>query len=65
MGSLLSIIPYFRIPSSRASQILSDLKKAVSSWRTIGKELGMQEFELNQFEPAFENPKAWQGIKVK
>lgn len=53
--SLLSVLPYFRIPRARANDILGRIERGVSQWRDRGKALGMTKPELDQFADAFEH----------
>jgi serine/threonine-protein kinase HipA len=48
-------LPYFRIASPCARQILGEVEQAVSQWPSIGRGLGMSAQELNQFTNAFEH----------
>ncbi len=52
---LLSVIRYFRLPLPRANAILSEVKRAVAKWRSVGSAIGMTKFELDQFADAFES----------
>ncbi len=53
--ALMSALPYFRIPTSRAREILQRVSHAVSEWRSVGRGLGMSTQELDQFADAFEH----------
>jgi serine/threonine-protein kinase HipA len=53
--ALLSVLPYFRIPRTRANEILRRIERAISQWRESGKALGMTKQELDQFADAFEH----------
>lgn len=55
IDALMSVTAYFRIPMSRAKQILRDVKAAVSTWRASGRALGMAVRELDRFADAFEH----------
>jgi hypothetical protein len=39
----------------KATQALGEAERAVSTWRTMGRELGMSNSELDQFIDAFEH----------
>lgn len=52
--SLLSVAPYFRIPSTQARSILAGVESAVGRWRQTGRALGMTDLELDGFADAFE-----------
>lgn len=56
VDALLSATPYFAVPLPRARKILREVRKAVAQWRTVGREIGMSEIELEQFADAFEHP---------
>lgn len=56
VDALLSAAPYFAVPLSRAREILSEVETAVAGWRTLGREIGMSEVEVEQFADAFEHP---------
>jgi len=53
--ALLSVLPYFRIPRTRANEMLRRTERAISQWRERGKALGMTKQELDQFADAFEH----------
>lgn len=53
--ALMEHAPYFGIDFKDARKILSEVESAVSSWRYIGKHLGMTTQELRALEPAFEH----------
>ena len=53
--ALLSVLPYFRIPRTRANEMLRRIERAISQWRERGKALGMTKQELDQFADAFEH----------
>ncbi|OYW25063.1 MAG: hypothetical protein B7Z44_19720 [Caulobacter sp. 12-67-6] len=53
--ALMSVLPYFRIPAVRAREILGEVERAVSQWRAVGRGLGMNTAELEQFAEAFEH----------
>lgn len=53
--ALLSVIAYFRLPRSRAKEILREIEGAVSGWRAAGRALGMSERDLEDFADAFEH----------
>jgi serine/threonine-protein kinase HipA len=54
--ALLSAAPYFALTPSRAREILAEVERAVARWRTVGREIGMSEVEVEQFADAFEHP---------
>lgn len=47
--------PYFRLSNTRAREILRDVEAAVSTWRVLGAELGMDAGDLDAFAGAFEH----------
>lgn len=53
--ALMEVIPYFRISTARARELLGTVEKAVSTWRKEGKSIGMTKGELASFEEAFEH----------
>jgi serine/threonine-protein kinase HipA len=55
IDALMSVIPYFRITSTRAKEILSEVVHAVDDWRMIGHSIGMSDDELEPFVDAFEH----------
>ena len=52
--ALLSTAAYFRLPSSRAKEIVDGVIATVATWRSVGAQLGMTEAELAAFAEAFE-----------
>ncbi|HEY2070368.1 MAG TPA: type II toxin-antitoxin system HipA family toxin [Rhizomicrobium sp.] len=52
---LMSVTAYFRISAARAKEILSEVERAVATWRARGRALGMSDGELDQFADAFEH----------
>ncbi|MBH0309517.1 HipA domain-containing protein [Alcaligenes faecalis] len=50
---LMDGAPYFRLTVGAAEAIWAELVQAVSRWRSVAKELGMQSTDLVDFEPAF------------
>lgn len=55
IDGLMSVIRYFNISSARAKETLADVERAVATWRTKGRALGMTDVELDQFADAFEH----------
>lgn len=51
----LSALPRFGIPLATAREILMEVDAAVSTWRTIGRSLGMTARDLDYFAEAFEH----------
>lgn len=56
IDALMSVIAYFRLPLSRAKEILRDVENAVAGWREAGRALGMSSRELDDYAEAFEHP---------
>ena len=55
VDALMSAVAYFGIEPTRAKDILRQVEKAVSRWRAVGRDIGMTDIELNQFDDAFEH----------
>lgn len=55
LDPLMEVAPYFGIKPERAREIVAEVDRAVSDWRTRGREIGMSEVELDQFADAFEH----------
>jgi serine/threonine-protein kinase HipA len=55
LDPLMEVAPYFQVKPARAREIVGEVDRAVSSWRTRGREIGMSEVELDQFADAFEH----------
>lgn len=55
IDGLMSVIRYFKISSARAKETLADVERAVATWQTKGRALGMTDVELDQFADAFEH----------
>lgn len=51
----MSICAYCRIDVAKAKSILKAVNQVVATWRKRGREIGMSEFELDQFIDAFEH----------
>ena len=51
----MSVTTYFRIPAPRARAILAEVEAAVAEWHSVGRELGMDRYELDSFAEAFEH----------
>lgn len=55
-GSLalaLSVIPYFKLSLFEAKIIIKEVLKAVSSWQTVAKNVGLKKHEINRMASAF------------
>lgn len=61
---LLSTATYFKLPVQRATRILAEVERAVAAWRKVGKRLGMNATELDQFADAFEHAERKHAQKV-
>ena len=64
IDALMSVIPYFRITSVRAREILSEVAHSVESWRATGQSIGMSDEELEPFVDAFEHPERIAAMKL-
>jgi serine/threonine-protein kinase HipA len=53
--TLIEAAAYFRISRARACELLTSVETAVASWRQISLDIGMNETEIDAFEPAFEH----------
>lgn len=49
---LMEGAPYFRLSVQEATTVRDEVTRAVGTWRSIGKELGMRSRDLTDFEPA-------------
>ena len=47
--------PYFKIPRAQATEVITQVERAVAGWRAKGRSLGMTEAELEPFDAAFEH----------
>ncbi|MDR3171372.1 MAG: HipA domain-containing protein [Treponema sp.] len=50
----MAVIPYFRLSSAKAKQILDTVKNAVSQWRRIAETQGISRMEQEMVSPAFQ-----------
>lgn len=55
IDALMSVAAYFKLDKKSATRILGEVEKAVSTWRLLGREIGMSAAELDQFADAFEH----------
>lgn len=55
IDALMAVAAYFQLDNGKASQILAEIERAISTWRVVGRELGMTRVELDQFSDAFEH----------
>jgi serine/threonine-protein kinase HipA len=62
--SLMSISAYCRIDLPKAKSILRSVNQAVGKWRERGHEIGMTEFELDQFSDAFHHRQAASARRI-
>lgn len=49
---LMEGAPYFRLSAQEVTTIWDEVTRAVRTWRSMGKELGMRSSDLTDFEPA-------------
>jgi serine/threonine-protein kinase HipA len=61
IDALMSVVAYFRLPMTRAREILDGVERAVARWRKVGRKLGITATELDQFADAFEHPEREQA----
>ena len=50
---------FFRLKSGRASDILSEVREAVSTWRQVAEELGLSRDAQERMAPAFRLATTW------
>ncbi len=55
---LLEVAPYFRLGQDAAIEVISDVERAVSRWRTVAKHTGLSTSEMDSMELAFEHDAA-------
>jgi serine/threonine-protein kinase HipA len=55
IDALMSALPYFRISTARALDILADVEASVATWRDEARGLGMSAYDLDSFADAFEH----------
>ncbi|KAF1007022.1 MAG: hypothetical protein GAK28_01993 [Luteibacter sp.] len=55
IDALMSAASYFRIDRNTAVRILSEVEQATGRWRDVGRTIGMNPRELDQFADAFEH----------
>lgn len=53
LENALSVSNYFELSQEKALRIVNDVKQAVSKWKTIAKQLGIPQAEINRMEIAF------------
>ena len=54
---VLEVAEYFRLNKKEAARIISQVKKSVSSWEDVAKQIGISKVEQNRMAPAFDfNP---------
>ena len=58
VDSLMSVADYFRLDASAARTVLSEVGAATRSWRSLAREAGLRDVDLEQMEPAFEHEQA-------
>ncbi len=62
--ALMSIATYYRIELETARRFLAKVERAVAGWRNTGREIGMNNKELNQFAEAFEHAERSAARKI-
>jgi len=55
IDALMSVAAYFRLTAATARRIVGEVERAVSTWRSTGRALGMSAHELEAFAEAFEH----------
>jgi serine/threonine-protein kinase HipA len=55
VDALMSVSAYFKIDKAKARDLVKKVEKAVSTWRTVGRSLGMSDASLEMFADAFEH----------
>jgi len=55
IDALLSVAAYFKLSISKGAEILAEVERAVSTWRRVGRAIGMSGGELDLFAAAFEH----------
>jgi serine/threonine-protein kinase HipA len=53
--ALMSVAAYFRLEASDALEVLAEVTRAVTRWRTVAKSYGLLQQDLDAMEPAFEH----------
>jgi serine/threonine-protein kinase HipA len=54
VDALMSVAAYFRLEASDALEVLAEVTRAVTRWRTVAKSHGLLQHDLDAMEPAFE-----------
>lgn len=62
--ALMSIATYCRIELETARRFLAKVERAVAGWRNTGREIGMNNKELDQFAEAFEHAERSAARKI-
>ena len=55
VDTLMSVAAYFRLEASNALEVLAEVTRAVTRWRTVAKSHGLLQQALDAMEPAFEH----------
>jgi serine/threonine-protein kinase HipA len=58
VDSLMSVADYFRLDASEARTVLREVGTATGKWRSVAREAGLRDVDLEQMEPAFEHEQA-------
>jgi serine/threonine-protein kinase HipA len=58
VDTLMSVADYFRLDASAAQTVLSEVGVATGKWRSLAREAGLRDVDLEQMEPAFEHEQA-------
>jgi serine/threonine-protein kinase HipA len=55
VDTLMTVAAYFRLEASDALEVLAEVTRAVTRWRTVAKSHGLLQQDLDAMEPAFEH----------
>ena len=55
VDTLMRVAAYFRLDASDALEVLAEVTRAVTRWRTVAKSHGLLQRDLDVMEPAFEH----------
>jgi serine/threonine-protein kinase HipA len=55
VDTVMSVTAYFRLEASDALEVLAEVTRAVTRWRTVARSHGLTQQDLDAMEPAFEH----------
>jgi serine/threonine-protein kinase HipA len=58
VDTLMSVADYFRLDAPAARTVLKEVGGATGRWRSLAREAGLRDVDLEQMEPAFEHEQA-------